>query len=170
MEPEALKRRYRSLWIGEATAIVVFVASFLVYALPDADWPNWIARTYSLMVIIVILVQGIVWWRWKLRILQAGERMMPLSVLRWFRRFRSVNWLLIALFPLVLWLKWQWTGLPLMNRDSWWGLLFLVGAILEQINYYYVQLMYDSAYDWNYLRTHRRLRPGSIGKSLARVQ
>jgi hypothetical protein len=31
-------------------------------------------------------------------------------------------------------------------------------------------LMYDSRYDWNYLRTHRRLRQGSIGKALAQWQ
>jgi hypothetical protein len=50
------------------------------------------------------------------------------------------------------------------------GLLFTGGALLEQINYYYTQLMYDNPYDWNYLRTHRRLRQGIIGKALAQEQ
>ncbi len=42
------------------------------------------------------------------------------------------------------------------------------GAVLEQINYYYYQLMYDNPYDWNYLRRERRLRRGSVAKVLER--
>jgi hypothetical protein len=30
-------------------------------------------------------------------------------------------------------------------------------------------LMYDNPYDWAYLRTHRRLRQGSIAKALAQL-
>ena len=60
----------------------------------------------------------------------------------------------------------QLTQQPLASTDTWLGLLFLGGAVLEQINYYYVQLMYDSAYDWAYLRTHQRLRRGTIARAL----
>ena len=170
MEREALERRYRSLWTGEAAAILVFVALFLYRALSDGQWANWVARTYSLAVVIMILLQGIIWWRWKIRILQAGQRTMPARILVWFRRFRWINWLLIGLFPLVLWLTWRFTGLLWSSRDTWLGLFFIGGALLEQINYYYTQLMYDNPYDWNYLRTHRRLHQGSIGKALAQWQ
>jgi hypothetical protein len=47
------------------------------------------------------------------------------------------------------------------------GSLAIVGALLEQINDYYVQLMYDFAQDRAYVRRHRRLRRGSIGRALA---
>lgn len=169
MPREWLEQRYRYLWTGEAAAILVFVLLFLYTALADGEGRNWIARAYSLSVVVTILLQGIVWWRWKLRMLQTGQRTMPKHVLSRFRRFKWVNWLLIVLFPLVIWLKWWLTGAPWRAADTWWGLLFLGGAILEQINYYYAQLMYDNRYDWRYLRSHRQLRPGSIGKALAQV-
>jgi len=170
MERDALTRRYRYLWRGEVRAILVFGGLFLYYALPDGNWSNWSARTYSLAVVIIILLQGVVWWRWKLGTLQAGQRTMPVHILIWFRRFKWVNWLLIGLFPIVLWLKWWLTGSLWSSNDTWYGLLFIGGALLEQINYYYYyQLMYDTKYDWTYLRTHRRLRQGSIGKALAQL-
>lgn len=61
-------------------------------------------------------------------------------------------------------------GVPLWeSSDVWVRLAFTAGALLEQINYHYHQLMYDSRYDWRYLRAHRRPRRGSIGKALAEM-
>ena len=173
MERKVLARRYRYLWMGEAINILVFIVLFLYHALIDEEWSNWIAhwiaRTYSLTVVIIILLQGVIWWRWKLCTLQAGQRTMPLRILIRFRRFKWVNWLLIGLFPVVLCLKWWLTDSFWLSNDTWLGLLFMGGAFLEQINYYYYQLMYDNRYDWTWLRAHRRLRQGSIGKALAQM-
>jgi len=60
----------------------------------------------------------------------------------------------------------QLTAQPLFSPDTWFGLLFLGGAVLEQIDDYYVRLMYDAAYDWAYLRQHQRLRRGTIARAL----
>jgi hypothetical protein len=58
-------------------------------------------------------------------------------------------------------------GGALSKVDVGLGLLFLLGGILEQINYYYYQLIYfDSIYNWRYLMQHKRLRIGSIAKML----
>ena len=169
MTSDALARRYRSLWIGEAVSIFLFTFLYLRFALADGQWSNWIVRGYSLFVVVVILLQGTLWWVWKLRVLQAGEREVPARVLRWFRRCKWLNWLLIGLFPVVLFLKWWLTDELWSSSDAWFGTLFICGALLEQINYYYYQLMYDSRYDWQWLRTHRRLRRGNIGKALAQL-
>lgn len=166
MTQDALRKRYTYLWTGEATAACVFAMLLLWSAYRDGVWQHWLARGYSVGVVIVILLQGIVWWRWKLRLLDMHQRHMPAHVLHAFVRWRRINWLLIGLFPLVVVLATRFTQQPLVSRDTWLGLLFLVGAVLEQINYYYVQLMYDSAYDWSYLRTHRRLRRGTVAKAL----
>ncbi|MFO7167384.1 MAG: hypothetical protein DIU80_005080 [Chloroflexota bacterium] len=166
MDAKALAKRYRSLWVGEAVAAVLFTAYLLNGALRDSDWTNWIARTYSLAVVVGILFQGVIWWRWKLRVLRAGERIMPAHVLAQFQRLKQLNWALIALFPAVLLVKW-WLTSALWTGDTLYGLLILGGAVLEQINYYYYQLMYDNRYDWRYLLTRRRLRPGTVAKALA---
>jgi hypothetical protein len=161
-----LARRYRYLWTGELFSAVMFPSLLLWFAARDGAWTNWVGRGYAVVVVSCILLQGVAWWRWKLRLLREGRRTMPLSVLAVYRRLRALNWLLIALFPVVLLLRWMLTGRA-PTADTWLGLLFLGGAALEQINYYYVQLMYDNPYDWAYLRRHRRLRRGSIAKALA---
>ena len=166
MDQDKLRRRYQWLWTGEAVSAALFAAFLLWAADQDGVWQRWIARTYSVGVVILILVQGIVWWRVKLRLLQQNQRQIPASTLRAFRWWRRINWLFIGSFLLVVLIATQLTQQPLASTDTWLGLLFLGGAVLEQINYYYVQLMYDSAYDWAYLRTHQRLRRGTIARAL----
>ncbi|MCB0077558.1 MAG: hypothetical protein KDD73_09025 [Anaerolineales bacterium] len=167
MNRQKLAKRYRSLWLGETTSSLLFIALFLNYALADGDWRNWIVRGYSLAVVLLILLQGIVWWRWKLRVLKADQPTIPPNILRGFAGFRTVNWSLIALFPLVVAAKWAVTHELWPSTDLLIGSLVMVGALLEQINYYHYQLMYDNAYDWDYLRRNRRLRQGNIGKALS---
>ncbi len=167
MDQAKLRRRYQWLWTGEAVSSALFAAFLLWFAYQDGIWQRWIARTYSVTVIILILLQGIVWWRAKLRLRQQHQRQMPAHTLQAFRWWRRVNWMLIGAYPLVVIIATQLTAQPLFSPDTWLGLLFLGGAVLEQINYYYVQLMYDSAYDWSYLRTQQRLRQGTIAKALA---
>ncbi len=86
-----------------------------------------------------------------------------------FHCYPKANWLLIGLFPTVLWLKWWLTNSLWSSNDTWLGLLFIGGALLEQINYYYYQLMYDNRYDLTYLRRYRQLHQGNIGKALAQL-
>lgn len=166
MNKDMLRKRYRYLWTGEALAATVFIVFLLYSVYQDGVWQRWIARSYSLGVVILILLQGIVWWHLKGRLLTENQRRMPLSVLSSFLVCRYLNWILIGLFPLVVAITTQLTQQPRVSIDTVFGLLILAGAMLEQINYYYVQLMYDSAYDWAYLRTHRRLRRGTIAKAL----
>jgi|ADGO01.1.fsa_nt_gi hypothetical protein len=165
-DPSFLARRYRILWAGELFSAVMFPVLMLWFAARDGAWSEWLSRGYAVAIVSWILLQGVAWWRWKLRLLREGRRTMPPQVLAVYRRLRSLNWLLIALFPLVPLLTWALTGRVPPVADIVLGLLFLGGAVLEQINYYYVQLMYDNPYDWAYLRRHRRLRRGSIAKAL----
>lgn len=166
MDTQALRKRYRYLWTGEALAASLFAALLLWSAYQDGVWQQWVARTYSTVVVILILIQGIVWWRSKLHLLDTNQRHLPTHVLDSFALWRRINWLLIGGFPFLVVIATRLMNQPLVSTDTLLGLLFLGGAVLEQINYYYVQLMYDSAYDWSYLRTHRRLRRGTIAKAL----
>jgi hypothetical protein len=163
-----LARRYTTLWTGELFSAILFPLLLLWYAGRDAGWANWAGRGYAVTLVSFILIQGVVWWRWKLRVLRTDQRSMPSRVLAGYRRLRGLNWVLIALYPAVLLMVWALTRRPPPTADVWLGLLFLGEAVLEQINYYYVQLMYDNPYDWAELRRHLRLRTGSIAKALSR--
>lgn len=164
-----LARRYTILWTGELFSAIMFPALVIWFAARGGAWSDWIGRFYAIGVVSAILFQGVVWWRWKLRILRAGRRTMPPRVLAAYRRLRGLNWLLIALFPAALLAAWAIRRQAPPAADVVVGLLFLVGATLEQINYYYVQLMYDNPYDWAHLRRERRLRRGSIATALAQA-
>lgn len=166
MDTETLAKRYRYLWTGEAVSATLFIILLVASAVREGAWINWIARAYSVGVVVWILMQAVVFWRWKLRLLRQRQRTLPAQVVRRLRRFKHLNWILIGAFPLVVFAEWLLSGGRVSQADVGLGTLFLVGAILEQINYYYHQLMYDSRYDWRYLMLHRRLRIGSIAKVL----
>jgi hypothetical protein len=166
MNKDALLRRYHYLWTGEAVSALLFATLLFWFASQDGAWQNWIARTYSLGVIILILIQGVIWWRLKIRLLKRKKHYMSSRILKSYRMWRLINWLLIGSFPLVVFIGTQITGQAANSFDTWLGLVFLGGAVLEQVNYYYYQLMYDLTYDWAYLRRYGRLRQGTIAKAL----
>jgi hypothetical protein len=165
MSRSALRRRYHYLWTGEILSAFLFGSFLLWAAFQDGVWQRWIARTYSLSIVILILMQGVFWWRWQLRLLRHKQRSIPPNVLHSYRIWRRINWLLISGFPIVVILAAQMTLQPILSVDTGLGLLFLGGAILEQINYYYYQLMYDSLSDWAYLGKHSRLKKGAIARA-----
>jgi len=167
MDTEALAKRYRYLWTGEAVSATLFTILLVTSAVWEGSWVNWMARAYSVSVVVWILMQAVVFWRWKLRLLAQQKRTLPAPVVLRFRWFKHLNWVLIGAFPLTVLVEWLVTGGRLSQADVGLGLLILLGAILEQINYYHYQLMYfDSRYDWRYLMQHKRLRIGSIAKML----
>lgn len=166
MDSETLAKRYRYLWTGEAVSATIFIILLVTIAVREGSWVNWIARAYSVSVVVWILVQGVVFWRWKLRLLAQAQRTLPAEVVLRFRWFKHLNWILIGAFPLVVLVEWFAAGRRLSQADVGLGMLIILGAILDQINYYYYQLMYDSRYDWRYLMLYKRLRVGSIAKML----
>lgn len=56
----------------------------------------------------------------------------------------------------------------LTNADLGWTPALLAGAVLEQINYFHYQLMYDTRAAVAYLLRHRRLRKAALGIDIAR--
>jgi hypothetical protein len=171
MDTAALAKRYRYLWTGEAVSATLFTGLLVTSAAWENSWVNRIVRAYSVGVVVFILMQAVVFWRWKLHLLAHGERTLPAPVVVRFRWFKRLNWILIGAFPLIVLVEWLTTGGRLSQLDVGLGLIFLLGAILEQINYYHYQLMYlHSRYDWRYLMQHKRLRIGSIAKMLSPVK
>ena len=167
MDTEALVKRYRYLWTGETVSASLFVLLLVIAAVRDGAYVNWIARAYGVVVVVWILMQAVLFWRWKLRLLAQEQRTLPAPIVLRFRRFKHLNWILIGAFPLIVVVEWLATDGHLNQADVGLGLLIVVGAVLEQINYYHYQLMYfDSRYDWRYLVQHKRLRVGSIAKML----
>lgn len=165
MTARHLAKRYSYLWTGELVAALLFAGLLIYYAAQERNWVNWLLRGYSVLIVDIILVQGSYYWWRKLQALKVGDTRLPPTIESWYKRFKVLNWALIASWGLVWLIKGAITG-RWQDDDSGWGLLFLAGAVLEQINYHYVQLMYDNRNDLDYLMRHKRLKQGILARTL----
>jgi hypothetical protein len=107
--------------------------------------------------IMGVLVQGSGYWFVKLRQLKHKSR-LPIG-LEWFRRFRSINVVVLG----CCWLAGLVGTFTQPSRNALPGLLFTSFAVLEHVNYFHVQLMHDTSND-----VRRLLRRGFRRSSLAR--
>lgn len=111
-----------------------------------------------------ILLQGTLYWHLKLGQV-AHDRPLP----AWFRPlFCAFKWSNLAGIGALL------AGLALLDRQAFsaadfrWTVALLAGAVLEQVNYYHYQLMYDTREAFAYVRRNRRLRKAALGIDMLR--
>lgn len=97
-----------------------------------------------------------------------GKTLNQEKDLKFFRKSQRTNLVLIAIMPLffLLQLKLQAWNIT-SNKMLFWGALANVFAILEHINYYYIQLMIDNKYDMDYLIKNKRFKKASLAKDLS---
>jgi hypothetical protein len=115
---------------------------------------------------IIILIQGQYYWKLKLAVLK-GRIINQKAALKFFRVSKSLNIKLFLLIPFVFLLQlyltdWSFTNIKFLG----WAILTNVFGILEHINYYHRQLMYDNSYDLNYLKTYKKLKVAGLNKDL----
>lgn len=158
---QALQARMRYLRRGEAIAAVALplVLTF--------DWSRtdealaWGERAAAVALVSFILLQGVLYWHLKLRSFDQ-HRPLPDYFKGLFRSFQYVNMALIGAMLIVL------STSSAARADFFWPAFMLALAILEQINYYHYQLMYDTRAALAHLRRNRRLRKAALALDLAR--
>ena len=136
---------------------------FLLFTNPVGDL---ILISYGLIVCIIILYQGQLYWKLKLERLTEKHINQACNI-RFFKKSKRFNWLLISgMIPVLLIQlyiqKWNFES----NNMFYWGIFANVFAILEHINYYYLQLMIDNKYDVEYLFKNKKLKKASLAKDL----
>ncbi|MFC9970669.1 hypothetical protein ACFVH6_07175 [Spirillospora sp. NPDC127200] len=107
----------------------------------------------------VLLAQGAGYWWAKLR--QFSTRGAALPGAGAFAVAGPANVALLA--GGLLFIGWRAIAAP--GVESWPGLGFGLFAVLEHVNYFHVQLMYDTADDLRYLRS-RGLRRAHLARDL----
>jgi hypothetical protein len=164
----AVVKRLRYLWTWELfdsfflPAVAIFLARL-------QQKPLGFFAIYGKALVTWILWQGVAYWWLKLRAVKTGAE-IPSRALRTFDFLQRVNWALIGLLPIVLIGKGLTGSLFSSALDLTVGLGFYGLALLEQINYYHYQLMYDCPADWRYLRTHYRLKRSKLHRDLERLK
>jgi len=137
----------------------------MVFAASTQDVQIGLFAVYAMGITTLILWQGAAYWWLKLRSIRES---VPLRI-QAYAVFKRINWALLALAPVVGLLCAGRPGQP-RTFNLLAGTFFALLALLEQVNYYYVQLMYDTKADWQYLMQHKRLKRASLAQDLARWQ
>jgi hypothetical protein len=124
----------------------------------------WGMRIAALSLLVYILVQGTLYWHLKLRSMM-GQAALPARFSQVFRGFKWSNLAIGGVLLVVLLLGQN----SLSEADMQWSIGLLLAALLEQINYYHYQLMYDTRAAFDYLRRQGRLRKAALGIDIARA-
>lgn len=121
--------------------------------------PVTVINVVGFALLALLLVEGAGYWAAKLRqVTRPGSRLHGAGA---FAVARRVNPVLLAGGLLLT----GWAGAAVPGTRTWPGLVFATVAMLEHINYFHVQLMYDTAADLRYLRT-RGLRRAHLARDL----
>lgn len=147
--PRSVARRLRSLAMFELLNILL--QAWVWFSLMDlpVTAPNLVGFT----LFALLLVEGAGYWAAKLRQVRGHARGLPAE--RVFRVARAVNPIMLAAGLAI-------TGYAAATdpgRGTWPGLGFAAFAVLEHVNYFHVQLMYDTSADL------RRLRSAGLRRS-----
>ena len=161
---QRLIKRLRYLWMAELLFSFLLPAAWLLAARSRGQRLGPFAFG-SLALVTWLLWQGAAYWWLKLQAARSESR-IPERCLRWFVALRVVNWALIGLAPVLLILQARTTNVFRSTLDAVIGLGFYVLAVLEQVNYYHWQLMYDYPPDWRYLLENKRLKRSSLHRAL----
>lgn len=138
----------------------------MIFCILTFGFTDLIFFTYGILFSCYILVQGTYYWWLKYSSLK-GEPIPQPRVLDRFRTFKTSDHIGILLIPVVLCLQWFISGKQLNSSNLLgWALFANFFAVLEYINYYQKQLMYDNRYDFRYLRLNRKLKEAPLSKDL----
>lgn len=146
--------------LGAILLPIIFILNWRKSA-TDVHWPLGLA---ALLSVSYLLIQGALYWQLKHTALSASAP-LPRWFERLFRGFKASNLVLFGAVVLGFTAQLVWAGWT--TRLAWPLGIFLF-AVLEHINYYYYQLMYDTSTSVRYVLRNRRLRKAALGVDLSR--
>jgi hypothetical protein len=111
----------------------------------------------------VLLLEGSAYWLAKLRLMTTPGASLPRA--RGFAFASRANLPLLGAALLFV----GWSSVTDPGADSLPGLGFALVAVIEHVNYFHTQLMYDNAADLRYLRRHG-LHRAHLARDLARAE
>ncbi len=160
-----LQQRFRYLRNVEALAAVVLPPLFVMDWVKSGGQIAWGLRIAGLVLLCGILLQGALYWHLKIRSTEQ-RTLLPAYFHPLFTGFKWVNAVLIcaAVVGVLVSLG------SLTRADIIWCVCLMGGALLEQINYFHYQLMYDTRNAFGYLKRNKRLRRAALGLDLARAR
>ena len=160
-------KRLRYLWTWELFDSFLFPA-LVIFLSRTLDKPVGFFAIAGAGLVTWMLWQGATYWWLKLRAVKNDTEIAP-QHLRRFAVLQKVNWALIGLVPVVLVILGIRGSFFRSGLDLGAGLGLYLLSILEQINYYHYQLMYDCPSDVRYLIAHKRLKRSKLRRDITRL-
>jgi hypothetical protein len=152
---QTLIDRFKYLWTWELiNAFIMFAALVLIMSLNiRIGFPTLLATAS----VGVLLVAGAAFAYLKYRDLKAGTH----RIRNYAMTLNLLRWLFPVLLAGVLGLIYAQSGFE-RSPEMWLWVPLYVLAVLEYINYFHVQLMYDNPGDVQHLAKHRKPKRGLI--------
>lgn len=170
---QIVAERFAYLYRGELFTVVTILplSWFGNRVFPRLQLFELSAFWMSLFLFELLLIQGAWYWYSKSRHLKKeGTSITREPVVRRLRHCRVINLALIVLTACAFgidWIRFQ-SELPVYGIRI--TLFLYIFAILEYINYFHIQLMYDNRSDVQYLIRNRRLKRSALNKDMQRLR
>lgn len=144
----------------------VMFFGIMIFCILTFGFTDLVFFSYGILLSCYILMQGTYYWWVKYTSLK-GKPIPQHRVLERLRKFKTTDHVGILLIPFILLLQWFISGKQLTGDNLLgWALFANFFAILEYINYYQKQLMYDNQHDFRYLKLNRKLKEAQLRKDL----
>ncbi|WP_163243323.1 general stress protein [Bacillus aquiflavi] len=169
---EMLEKRLLYLYSGELSSIIVFVfVSYLFnYAYPNLQLYSLYSFWLSFILLEWLLLQGTIYWYVKLkRLRNENTSITPIKIVRQLHCLKTLNIVMMITTIIAFifdFIKWY-PSLPLGGLSI--ALFIYIFAILEFINYFYIQLSYDNISDIKYLLKSKKLKKSCMNKDFKRI-
>lgn len=172
MLKKILEKRLSYLYLGELSSIVVFVfVSYLFnYAYPNLQLYSLYSFWLSFILLECLLLQGTIYWFVKLKRLRNEiTSITPISIVRSLYFFKKLN-LAMFIATIIAFIFDIFDRYPSVPLDGLSIAFFIyIFAILEFINYFYIQLSYDNISDIKYLLKRKKLKKSCMNKDFKRI-
>lgn len=168
-----LGKRLAYLYSGELFSIITFVpVSYLLnYAYPHLQLYSLYSFWVSFILLEFLLLQGTIYWYAKLkRLRNENNPITPIKVVQQLHRLKTVSMVMIMTTIIVFifdFIKWY-PSLPLGGLTI--TFFIYIFAILEFINYFYIQLSYDNVSDIKKLLKSKKLKNSCMNKDFKRIK
>lgn len=153
MEKEKLIKRLKNLYCLEFLNAFLLPLIFL-YASIRHNQSIGINSVSSFVLNGILLLEGSFFW---FNIYRNLKQNQDIKFIHYFKIFKLANMFLIALTVAIIFLN-EFKG----TIDKIGTFSFLLLAILEHINYFEFQLMYDNKNDLEYLKINKRLKNSKL--------
>lgn len=169
---KTLEKRLAYLYSGELFSIITFVpVSYLLnYAFPNLQLYSLYSFWVSFILLEFLLLQGTIYWYVKLKGLRnENNPITPIKVVRQLHCLKTVNMVMIMTAIVVFafdFIEWY-PSLPLGGLTI--TFFIYIFAILEFINYFYIQLSYNVSGIKDLLRS-RKLKNSCMNKDFKRIK